>query len=593
MRPINITMQKKGIIMSLTGAGAFLAMLCLPFFIHYPMNDNYLQLYPISLGIGVVSVVACIFSFVKGNGFRFCLPDFLFLALIAYYIIRYDYTLQLANWKVAFALLSVPLWFGSRIILSHRSVSRQWILCSIVAVGCMVAVWGLLQLYGYLPSNHNLFAITGPFYNPGPYSGYIAIIFCIALGCWLQSKGFVRYVWFAAIALMGCILPAGMSRSAWVGIFVGGLWMVALHFRWHKRLKSFFKQYPYKGISAAVVLGISLCIGSYLVFQMKSDSAYGRLFIWKNTCTAISDAPLFGHGPGSFPMVYGKAQAEYFAKGDYTETEERVAGSPEYAFNEILQSGVEGGIILVFLGSAFFLVNFNRRYTKGDNICCSALITASCFSLFSYPLQILPMGMLLLFIVSINISQTTTTSAKYFFPILPIITICISFGIIYTLRNINQHQEYWYKSDILYANKAYKEASKGYEMLYNQFKHNPNFLFTYAKSLIAQKEYSKADCILQRLQKVSCNPIPYCVQGNSYLETKDYGKAEEAYLQAQALLPGRIYPYYLLAKLYATPEYKDEEKMKEMGNVVLHKKPKVQSNAIEEMRNEIIKLTNF
>ena len=593
MRPINITIQKKGIIMSLTGAGAFLAMLCLPFFIHYPMNDNYLQLYPISLGIGVVSVVACIFSFIKGNGFRFCLPDFLFLALIAYYIIRYDHTLQLANWKVTFALLSMPLWFGSRIILSHHSVSKQWILGSIVAVGCMVAVWGLLQLYGYLTSNHNLFAITGPFYNPGPYSGYIAIIFCIALGCWLQSKGFARYIWFAAIALMGCILPAGMSRSAWVGIFASSLWMLTLHFQWHKRLKSFFKQHPYKGISAVVVLGISLCIGSYLIFQMKSDSAYGRLFIWKNTCTAISDAPLFGHGPGSFPMVYGKAQAEYFTKGKYTETEERVAGSPEYAFNEVLQSGVEGGIILILLGSAFFFVNFNARYTKGNKAYRSALITAFCFSLFSYPLQILPVAMLLLLIASINVDGESAKSTKRIIPLLSSIIMCLSLGVIYTLRNTNNYQEYWYKSDILYANKDYKEASKGYEMLYNQFKHNPNFLFTYAKSLIAQKEYFKADRILKRLQKVSCSPMSYCVQGNNYLEIKDYKKAEKAYLEAQSLLPGRIYPYYLLAKLYAIPEYKNERKMKEMGNVVLHKKPKVQSNAIEEMRNEINKLMNF
>ena len=326
---------------------------------------------------------------------------------------------------------------------------------------------------------------------------------------------------------------------------------------------------------------------------MKSDSAYGHLFIWKNTCTAISDAPLFGHGPGSFPMVYGKVQAEYFAKGNYTETEERVAGSPEYAFNEILQSGIEGGIILILLGSAFFFVNFNARYTKGNEVCCSALIAAFCFSLFSYPLQILPMGMLLLFIVSINTSPKTMISTKRFFPILPIITICLSFGGIYTLRNTEQYQEYWYKSDILYANKAYKEASKGYEVLYNRFKHNPNFLFTYAKSLIAQKENSKADSILQRLQKVSCNPMSYCVQGNNYLETKDYKKAEKAYLQAKTLLPGRIYPYYLLVKLYATPEYKDEGKMKEMGNIVLHKKPKVQSNAIEDMRSEMNKFINF
>lgn len=171
--------------------------------------------------------------------------------------------------------------------------------------------------------------------------------------------------------------------------------------------------------------------------------------------------------------------------------------------------------------------------------------------------------------------------------------MCLSLGVIYTLRNTNNYQEYWYKSDILYANKDYKEASKGYEMLYNQFKHNPNFLFTYAKSLIAQKEYFKADRILKRLQKVSCSPMSYCVQGNNYLEIKDYKKAENAYLKAQSLLSGRIYPYYLLAKLYAIPEYKNERKMKEMGNVVLHKKPKVQSNAIEEMRNEINKLMNF
>lgn len=580
----------KKLTMSLIGAATVFTVLCLPFFIHYQMNENYLQLYPISLGTGIASIIACIFSFIKGNRFHFCIPDYIFLTLIIYYIARYDYTLQLANWKVIFAFLSLPLWFSFRIILSHYYVSKQWILNSIIAVGCLISIWGLLQLYDYLPSNHSLFAITGPFYNPGPYSGYVAIIFCITLSCWLQSKENTRYIWFAAMALMGCILPAGMSRSAWTGIFVSSLWMFIVHFQCYKHLKLFFKNHLYKSILTIATLSVTLCLGSYLIFQIKSDSAYGRLFIWKNTCTAICDAPLFGHGPGSFPKTYGKAQAEYFAKGNYTETEERVAGAPEYAFNEILQLGIEGGIILILLGGTFFFLNFKARYTNGNKACYSALITALGFSIFSYPLQILPLNMLIILITSVNVSKESAIPTKRLFPILSIATICTSFGVIYTLRDTRKHQEYWSKSNILYANKAYIEASKGYEISYDLFKHNPDYLFRYAKSLIAQKEHSKADSILQRLQVVSCNPMSYCLQGNNYLDIKDYRKAEKAYRHAQVLLPGRIYPYYLLAKLYAIPEYKNKEKMKEAGNIVLNKSPKVQSKAIEKMRTEINEL---
>lgn len=464
-------MTQKGAIMSLIGASAFFLMLCLPFLIHYPMNDNSLQLYPVSLGIGVVAIVAFVFSFVKGNGFRFCLPDYLYLTLVAYYIIRYDYTLQLANWKVAFALLSIPLWFGSRIILSHRSVSKQWILGSIVAVGCLVAVWGLLQLYGYLPSNHNLFAITGPFYNPGPYSGYIAIIFCIALGCWLQSNGYMRYVWFTAMALMGCILPAGMSRSAWVGIFVSGLWMLSVHFQWYKRLKPFFKKHPYKCTLAITAFCVSLCIGGYSLFQMKSDSAYGRLFIWKNTCTAIADAPLFGYGPGSFPMVYGKVQAEYFAKGNYTKTEERVAGSPEYAFNEILQSGIEGGIVLIFLVGSVFVttLKYSSNFQKTPFV--GGVITLLFFSLGSYPTHILPFGLIAIVILTgfapIE-NEEKRVRNSFLYSNRMFIMLGMSF-IVYMIYISKHYVGKWENIELLHSTHSYKEASLGYKRLYNIF----------------------------------------------------------------------------------------------------------------------------
>ena len=38
---------------------------------------------------------------------------------------------------------------------------------------CKSGLWGLLQVYGYEPSKHSLYALTGSFYNPGPYSGFL------------------------------------------------------------------------------------------------------------------------------------------------------------------------------------------------------------------------------------------------------------------------------------------------------------------------------------------------------------------------------------------------------------------------------------
>lgn len=68
--------------------------------------------------------------------------------------------------------------------------------------------------------------------------------------------------------------------------------------------------------------------------------------MWKITCNAIAEQPWGGHGIGYFAAAYGDAQENYFAAGNYEPWEERVAGSPEYAFNEYLQAAVELGVPL-------------------------------------------------------------------------------------------------------------------------------------------------------------------------------------------------------------------------------------------------------
>ena len=110
-------------------------------------------------------------------------------------------------------------------------VVKAIIVWGVIAFGTVEAVWGLLQVYGYEPSNHSLYALTGSFYNPGPYSGFLAMCLPLALHEWLQGRRIWRHVALVALVLMLEVLPSGMSRSAWLAALMASGYVWAMHHR--------------------------------------------------------------------------------------------------------------------------------------------------------------------------------------------------------------------------------------------------------------------------------------------------------------------------------------------------------------------------
>ena len=96
-------------------------------------------------------------------------------------------------------------------------------------------MWGIRQVYGFAYSNHSLYALTGSFYNPGPYSGYLAMIFPVCLYEWLKRKEHKKtisyYIALFGMLLILCVLPAGMSRSAWIAAAVSSIYVCGMHYR--------------------------------------------------------------------------------------------------------------------------------------------------------------------------------------------------------------------------------------------------------------------------------------------------------------------------------------------------------------------------
>lgn len=71
---------------------------------------------------------------------------------------------------------------------------------------------------------------------------------------------------------------------------------------------------------------------------------------------AIADKPLTGHGFGKSLGAYGDAQAEYFETEERGQERVRIAGCPEYAFNEYLRMGMEFGILGLLLSVAVIVL---------------------------------------------------------------------------------------------------------------------------------------------------------------------------------------------------------------------------------------------
>lgn len=140
---------------------------------------------------------------------------------------------------------------------------------------------------------------------------------------------------------------------------------------------------------------------------------------------------------------------------------------------------------------------------------------------------------------------------------------------------------------ILYRSEAYEAANKAYEKLYPFLMKKGTFLFEYGHSLHKSGRYNESFKYLDQARLYSNDPMILNIMGKNCQASQEYECAEAFFLFSVSRLPGRIYPYYLLAKLYCEPNYQNRDKFEDMRWNVLNRTPKVYSTAIEEMRREV------
>ncbi|GHT13934.1 membrane protein [Bacteroidia bacterium] len=466
------------------------------------------------------------------------------------------------------------------------------------------AIYGSLQLWGFYPSHHSLFKMSGSFFNPGPFAGYLASIFPVTLGLYIFKinpfpiidKKLDLANWIAGITLIAIlmVLPASQSRAAWMAVIVSSLMILMIRYPVGLWLKKY--SWLKRGIVLLLVCGI---IGASLfgLLRFKTDSANGRLLIWKVTLSMVANHPLTGVGFDRFKTFYMNEQAGYFEQTPDS-PEAMVAGDTNYCFNEFLQHTAENGLIGLLLLLAILAYAFrvtNKRFNNLLWIAKAGIGGIAVFALFSYPAQILPIkANLIAYLACIStlaegkkewIFIKKQAPIKYTLAVFSvgIIIICTVNLSIYRVACNNWKQAYQ-----LHTRGYYAESLNYYEKGWSVLKTNGDYLTQYGKALNLAGKHEQAIKILQQAVKYFPNIVVYTALGDSYKAQEKSGKAEQAYLRAWYMNPSRFYPKYLLAKLY--DETGQAEKAIAIATELLNKEVKIESTAIDEIKAEMKKI---
>ncbi len=616
-----------------------------------------------------------------------CLPKISIIDLLLFFYISFALISGILN-SMKFSLSFILELIGYTIvylIIRTIKINPVILLVFVLLAGLAQAIYGNLQLYGFYPSHHNLFKMTGSFFNPGPYAGYLVSILPVAIVLslfkyqnilinsekyiktigkntpnrsvslnwqdsfrkltklsskinqnffnkkWITLNPFLfQYLTSITIIAILLVLPASKSRSAWIaaiasflfilgnGWYFGSIGKINPTFlNWRREFGRKYKSTFVKITAVVIVLAI-FSGGLFALYNMKKDSANGRVFIWKVTAQMIKQKPLFGHGLNKFDAHYMDYQADYFKKKP-TSNESFVADNTKYAFNEFLRITSETGVIgLTICLAILYFVLFGKsiQLSQKEKLLLislrAAIVAIIVFALFSYPAKILP--------IKLNFILFLSLSTNYIVPLrniklknarinnvglyklkkpengktsfAQIIIIFLFLSVLYYV-SVNGYKLYhanlkWKIAFTTYQMGAYKASLKDYVEAYPSLRFNGDFLLSYGKALSMADEHKKAINILEQAKNYYPNTILYTALGDSYKALSKTGKAETSYLQAWYMIPSRFYPKYLLAKLYYDTGQND--KATNIAEELLKKEVKIQSTAIEEIKDEMKKI---
>lgn len=473
--------------------------------------------------------------------------------------------------------------------------NRRFFAWVVIATVVLEAGLGIAQSIGLSENGDSLFVIGESMANPGAYAGYLGVTSPLVLSLLLsyrKNKRFENVCYFlAGLFILACyLLILSRSRGAWIACGVGCLCVLCYRYARLRRGIKYWKKKAIR-IPAITLLGALIVATGFFVYKMKEDSALGRVLVWKVALSTPHTNLLWGNGPGYFESHYGKWQAGYFEGKGGTEKERHIAGYVTTAYNEFLELGLEQGIIVAACVAALLAMAMGGAWKNLSTIelgVKASVVSISILMFCSYPLKLLPTALYLVFCLSValyrkkqslSIGHRMLSNGIIAF-IAPLICVFILAG------SINAYGYYlFHRGQQRVMHHDLKGGIEMYKTAQGILRNNGVFHFYLGSAYFLSAEYKKA---IEELS-VSCaqcsDPNSFILLGNAYREKGDMAKAAEAYKTAAYMQPSKLYPKYLLAKLYeAADDYGNAGKW---AAEILATEEKAPTTAAKEIKEEM------
>lgn len=436
------------------------------------------------------------------------------------------------------------------LFVCRREVAERIVVSALSLWLAYESVLGIMQLLGIAVSHNSMCPMTGGFANSGPYGGFLAVCIAVVFAAawrWRDSVNLYDRILFWLSSVSGClgivVLPASMSRTGFVALVVSAVAFALTN----TESKSYFKSHKWLILS---VIAVTFVVGAG-AFCFKKDSALGRFHIWEMELRAIADKPLTGHGFGKSLGAYGDAQAEYFETEERGQERVRIAGCPEYAFNEYLRMGMEFGILGLLLSVAVIVLG-TMMLCHSDSSLTFGLVAWGTFAMASYPLDVWQLRLLLGVFLGAAVGQNMKVGKRTRL-ILASTFIVIATGLMLIWLPENRQRKYaegkWLEERRFTNFGIFDGMADRLAILYPQLRRNFRYLYDYGYALHKECRYEESNVILREGALISSDPMFYNIIGKNHEALGDYELAERNYIHAHNMVPSRLYPYILLMEM--------------------------------------------
>jgi tetratricopeptide (TPR) repeat protein len=384
------------------------------------------------------------------------------------------------------------------------------------------------------------------------------------------------------LVFLGVLLHLSNSRSGWLGFAAGFSFIICRSGRRRKRMHFLL-----------LTTGI-FCILLSVLYFYKRESSSGRKHIYRISWEMFSDNLVSGIGPGKYKVRFNEYQASYFSTRSIESKRALLADNSFYAFNDYLQWVIETGLIGLLLLLLFSYLTIKRiiyllkEYPASPAVkaIIPVLICVATASLFSYPMQVLPIQAFVLICLCIlgfypfpmQESGFLHKATSFTYKGLTLLIFIAFLNKAWSEYSISRME----KDAFRLARTGYKTAAiQQYKQLLNKFPSSGYNWYFYAEQLYYANRLPEA---YESLKKGMCYYVDnkvYRLKAELEKEMGWFAEAEKSYLRAIYMVPNRMSSRFNLLNFYLAT--KDTAKALYWGTSIINMPIKVPSERTAEM----------